>query len=172
MLGSLRVWREPNEVISPKSFEFKFLARPKPHKLFVCKFPTMTDKSADPRGALEEVESRVEDIARKLENLKLQSNQLSAKINSIKGSEEEARYALLDHFSSKSTNQATILFGLAVTFFTIVELYNALKLPFNWQGSAFLAIFLGLFAIVTGPQIGRLLYWGELATATLCDSSK
>jgi hypothetical protein len=80
---------------------------------------------------------------------------------------EDARNSLLAHYSSKSTNQTTMLLGLAVVFFAVVELYRVLELPIKWEGGVFLTFFLGGIVIIGVRAVGRLLYYGELATAIL-----
>jgi hypothetical protein len=83
--------------------------------------------------------------------------------------EEDARNALLAHYSAKSTAQTAVLVGLAVVFFASVQAYDVLrklKLSFGldwafWVFSIISIIFFGVRAI------GRLVYFGELATAIL-----
>lgn len=85
---------------------------------------------------------------------------------------EDARNSLLAHYSSKSTNQTVIILGLAVVFFTVIQLISALNLhalnlQLRWLGIPFLAFSLGLIIFLVTRAIGRLLYWGELASAVM-----
>lgn len=83
--------------------------------------------------------------------------------------EEDARNALLAHYSEKSTAQASVLVGLAVVFFASVQAFDVLRkldLPFGLDGaflwfSVISIIFIGVRAI------GRLVYYGELAGGIL-----
>jgi hypothetical protein len=87
----------------------------------------------------------------------------------MNSSEEDARNALLAHYSEKSTAQASVLVGLAVVFFASVQAYDVLRklsLPFGLD-TAFL-VFSTLSIIFFGVRaIGRLLYYGELAGGIL-----
>jgi len=85
---------------------------------------------------------------------------------------EDARNSLLAHYSSKSTNQTVIILGLAVVFFTVIQLISALNLhALNLQlrrlGIAFLTFSLELIMFLVIRAIGRLLYWGELASTVM-----
>lgn len=121
----------------------------------------------DDKDKLKRMDDRLQKTSKRLKELEAKVNQSFARTDSDGDSENDARYALLDHCSSKSTNQTTMLLGLAVAFLTIVELNNALSLPFKWQGSVVLGVFLGLLMMGVTRQIGRLLYWGEFATAVM-----
>ena len=78
---------------------------------------------------------------------------------------EDARNSLLQHFSSKSTNQTAVLMGLAIASFTVIQTYSVLKFQFDFEGVAFLTASLGLIIFLIIRAIGRLVYWGELAGA-------
>jgi hypothetical protein len=78
-------------------------------------------------------------------------------------SEQDARIALLDHFSSKSTNEAIILLTEAFAFFTFVGLFYT-----SIYGAYFVVVASGLFVCSASYAFGRLICWGEHATAILC----
>jgi hypothetical protein len=80
---------------------------------------------------------------------------------------EDARNALLAHFSSKSTNQTVVILGLAVVFFAVIQSIGALNLQLRWLRIAFLTFSLGLVIFFVIRAIGRLLLWGELAGAVI-----
>jgi hypothetical protein len=80
---------------------------------------------------------------------------------------EEARNSLLQHYSSKSTNQTVILLGLAVAFFTAIQAYSALDFLLRWEKIAFLVSVLAIIIFLLIRQVSRLIYWGELATASV-----
>lgn len=78
---------------------------------------------------------------------------------------EDARSALLAHYSSKSSNETAILLGLAVAFFATVQAYIEFK-DFLLVGKATIfTVILGFMLFLTLRQVGRLVYWGELASA-------
>jgi uncharacterized membrane protein len=77
---------------------------------------------------------------------------------------EDARNALLAHFSAKSTAQTAVLVGLAVTLFADFQAYSALRLPYAWQRITFLTFTLGAIIFFILHAIGRLMFYGELAT--------
>ncbi|MGA3192885.1 MAG: hypothetical protein ABSD73_10310 [Candidatus Bathyarchaeia archaeon] len=79
----------------------------------------------------------------------------------------DARNSLLAHYSSKSTNETTILLGLAVAFFADVQTYNAFSFVPEWLRIVFLISSLGVIAYLVIRQTSRLVYWGELTTAIL-----
>lgn len=80
---------------------------------------------------------------------------------------EDARNSLLAHYSSKSTNQTVIILGLAVVFFTVIQLSSTLNLQLRWLRIAFLTLSLGPIIFLVIRAIGRLLYWGDLAGAVI-----
>jgi hypothetical protein len=87
--------------------------------------------------------------------------------------EQDARIALLAHFSSKSTNEAIILLSEAVAFFTFVGLLY----PSNFSNFSnrldlmirvdLMIVALGIFACLASYALGKLIYYGEYATAIL-----
>lgn len=76
--------------------------------------------------------------------------------------EQDARIALLDHFSSKSTNEAIILLTEAFMFFTFVGLFYT-----SIYGAYFVVVASGFFVCFASYAFGRLICWGEHATAIL-----
>lgn len=77
---------------------------------------------------------------------------------------EDARNSLFAHFSSKSTNETAILVGLAVAFFADIQAYDALKLPLLSEQITFLTVSLAIIIFFVTHAIGRLVYWGLMAT--------
>ena len=77
---------------------------------------------------------------------------------------EDARNALLSHYSSKSTNQTAVLLGLAIVFFADIQAYSALNMPPKWEQIVFLVPSVGLIIFVGMRAVGRLIVYGELAT--------
>lgn len=75
--------------------------------------------------------------------------------------EQEARIALLQYYSSKSTLQATIVLSLVIAFFASLEAISILKL--TWLYSLSFAT----FAFFTIRAFGRLVYWGNLTGTVL-----
>jgi hypothetical protein len=74
----------------------------------------------------------------------------------------DSRLALLQHYSSKSSNQAIIILSLALVFFTCIQSMQFLEaLHLEPVIMAFLA---SLFALSV-RALGRLIYWGKLAKA-------
>ena len=76
---------------------------------------------------------------------------------------EEARKTLLQHFSSKSTLQATILLSLAIAFFTFVQTIQLFGKWENLYQCLFYSIVLTAFTFITIRAFGRLIYWGTMA---------
>jgi hypothetical protein len=76
---------------------------------------------------------------------------------------EEARKTLLQHFSSKSTLQATILLSLAIAFFTFIQTISLFE---KWN-YLFLCLYYSFvliaFIFLTIRAFGRLIYWGTMA---------
>lgn len=87
--------------------------------------------------------------------------------NEQKDLEEDARNALLAHYSSKSTNQTSIILGLAIVFFTFVQIALALDFPVRWQTILFVISGLGFFVFFVIRAMSRLIHWGNLASAIL-----
>jgi len=74
---------------------------------------------------------------------------------------EESRRALLQHFSSKSTLQATILLSLAIAFFAFIQTIPLVKN--EWFHSLFYSLALTAFIFLTIHAFGRLIHWGQMA---------
>jgi hypothetical protein len=95
--------------------------------------------------------------------------------------EQEARIALLQHFSSKSNNQVTSALTIALLFFAFIQSANLIRAIIgNWSmptlfGSVsskticdlLFATLLSFFVALSVRTISRLLYWGELAGLVL-----
>jgi hypothetical protein len=75
---------------------------------------------------------------------------------------EDARNSLLAHYSSKSTNQTAILLGLAIVFFTVIQV--ALIISSKWERIWFLVLSAGFIIFIGTRAVGRLIAYGELAT--------
>jgi hypothetical protein len=75
----------------------------------------------------------------------------------------EARKTLLQHFSSKSTLQATILLSLIIAFFTFVQTITFFQ---KWN-TLFLCLFYSLvltsFMLLTVRALGKLIYYAGMA---------
>jgi len=78
---------------------------------------------------------------------------------------EDARNALLAHYSSKSSNEAQILLGLAVALFALIQAYSVFSFLPVFLRNASLTWGLGIIAYLIIRQTGRIVYWGELADA-------
>jgi hypothetical protein len=76
---------------------------------------------------------------------------------------EEARIALLQLYSSKSTLQATVLLSLAVAFFAFIQTIPMFGQLNQWFLSLFYAFVLTAFVFFTIRAFGRLIYWGNMA---------
>lgn len=77
---------------------------------------------------------------------------------------QKARIALLNHYSSKSTNQATIILTLVIALFAFIEASQFITFHSNllrilWDSSL---PTIWLFFIIRA--VGRLIWWGELAS--------
>lgn len=84
--------------------------------------------------------------------------------------EQEARIALLQHFSSKSSNQVTNALTIALVFFAFIAALDALKSFIgNWLPLFFGLTIVFLFALAV-HTVNRLLYWGTLASYVLKSS--
>jgi hypothetical protein len=79
-------------------------------------------------------------------------------INNEEKCEQDARIALLEHYSSKSTNQTIILLTEVFGFFTLVGLLSTI--PYRYY---LMIIALGFFVCLVSHAFGRLVYWGSLA---------
>lgn len=80
-------------------------------------------------------------------------------------SEQDARIALLGHFSSKSTNEAVILLTEAFAFFTFLGLILSTDFFYKYY---LVIVASGFFAYFASYAFGRLIFWGEHATAISC----
>jgi hypothetical protein len=78
---------------------------------------------------------------------------------------EDARNALVAHYSSKSSNEAQILLGLAVALFALIQAYSVFSFLPVFLRNASLTWGLGIIAYLIIRQTGRIVYWGELADA-------
>ena len=77
--------------------------------------------------------------------------------------EQDARIALLQHYSSKSSNEVTNALTIALIFFAFVAALEALtKIPADWAVFIFAIVFIPLAALMVHTVL-RLLYWGTLA---------
>jgi len=85
----------------------------------------MAAKGTDEKAALKKIGNKLEGISEQLEVLQKKVDQLSPSADADREMKEEARNSLLDHFSSKSTNQTTILLTLALVIFGLTEIYHA-----------------------------------------------
>jgi hypothetical protein len=76
---------------------------------------------------------------------------------------EEVRGTLLQHFSSKSTLQATILLSLAITFFAFIQTIPLFEKLNPSLLCLFYSLVLTTFTFLTIRAFGRLIYWGAMA---------
>jgi hypothetical protein len=81
--------------------------------------------------------------------------------------DQEARIALLQHFSSKSSNQATIIFTIALIFFAFVQTLQYVKGWSYWESTLYESLSLALIAFLVIRAIGRIHYWSKLAGSVL-----
>jgi phosphotransferase system glucose/maltose/N-acetylglucosamine-specific IIC component len=94
--------------------------------------------------------------------------------------EQEARIALLNHYSSKSSNQVTNCLTIALIFFAFVTAIEPLRTLFgdgniSWLFGLsdkvlcdiFIAFILSALMTVGVHTLLRLFYWGELASLIL-----
>jgi len=85
--------------------------------------------------------------------------------------EQEARIALLQHYSSKSSNQATIILSLALAFLTFVQTVQYVPKTFQYLPidlkNLYICLFLWIFVFLVIRQVGRVFLWGELASSIL-----
>lgn len=78
---------------------------------------------------------------------------------------QEARSSLLAHYSSKSSNETAVLLGLSVAFFATIQAYGTFDFPLPWIKVTIFTFILGFIFFLAFRQVGRLVYWGELANA-------
>lgn len=76
---------------------------------------------------------------------------------------ENARNSLLELHSSKSTNQAAIILGLAIVALAVIPVYD--KFSFYWSGITFLAISIGTLVFFGVHALGKLIAYGILTSA-------
>jgi hypothetical protein len=76
---------------------------------------------------------------------------------------EESRRALLKHYSSKSTLQATILLSLAVAFFAFIQTIPLSEKWNHWVLCLFYSTVLTAFIFLTARALGRLIAFGKKA---------
>jgi len=80
---------------------------------------------------------------------------------------DNARNALLAHYSAKSTAQTAVLVGLAVALFADIQavdvLDKTLHVPLGWI-LGFLTFSIGAIIFFILHAIGRLVFYGEQAT--------
>ena len=81
--------------------------------------------------------------------------------------EQEARIALLQHFSSKSTSQATIILTTVLAFFAFVQTLQLIEKWLEWQVLLYESWILALLIFVGVRAVGRLIRWGMLADRIL-----
>lgn len=77
--------------------------------------------------------------------------------------EQEARIALLHHFSSKSTNQTTIILTVALASFAFVQTLQLTMDWQEWQRAVYGIPVLTFLSFVAIRACGRLIFWGKLA---------
>jgi hypothetical protein len=81
--------------------------------------------------------------------------------------EDEARKALLAHYSAKTTSQTAVLIGYAVAFFAVFQAYDVLsKLSLQFGYYFLVSSVITLLFLVT-YAVGRLVYYGELSSAVI-----
>lgn len=76
---------------------------------------------------------------------------------------QKARIALLNHYSSKSTNQATIILTLVIALFAFIEASRFIALPLNIFRILYYSFFLTIWLFFTVRAIRKLIWWGEMA---------
>jgi len=81
--------------------------------------------------------------------------------------EMEARNTLLQHFSSKSTNQTTLLLSYVIAVFTFLQASPILMDALGWIYKVISAFVVWVFACAIIRSIGRLVDWGKHADAVL-----
>jgi hypothetical protein len=84
--------------------------------------------------------------------------------NQIEDRIEDAKRTLFEHWTSKSTNQTSMLLGYSVALFTLFQAYSVLPIPLKFQNMWLTGGFVIIFCLAI-RSIGRLVYWGGLATA-------
>jgi len=88
----------------------------------------------------------------------------------MSSSEDDARNALLEHFSHKSTAQTAVLVGLAVALFADIQavdvLHKILHIQMRWIVT-FLTFSILLIIYLVIRAVGKLVYYGGMASAVL-----
>jgi len=77
--------------------------------------------------------------------------------------EQEARVALLQHFSSKSTNQTTIILTVVLAFFAFFQTLQLTKDWPEWTRNLYDSLVLTSLVFIALRACGRLIFWGKLA---------
>jgi hypothetical protein len=84
---------------------------------------------------------------------------------------ENARNALLQHYSSKSSNESQIILGLSVAFFAVITTYSIYINKLDFQPlfiiNVFFIIVLAIIIVFVIYAIARLIYWGKMASALM-----
>ena len=78
--------------------------------------------------------------------------------------EQEARIALLQHYSAKSSNQVTNALTIALAFFAFVQTVETANSLFGSWTPTIIILILALFTALTVHTVYRVLYYGRLAT--------
>ena len=81
--------------------------------------------------------------------------------------EQDARVALLQHYSSKSSNQVTNALTIALVFFAFVAAIDTLKSIMDKWFPLFSGLMVVLFLALAVHTANRVLYWGNLASYVL-----
>ena len=94
--------------------------------------------------------------------------------------EQRARIALLNHYSSKSSNQVTTVLTIALGFFALITTIEPLRtlfgegsipflrgVPIKMLSDVFVAFILSLLMVVGVRAVLRLFFYGELASLVL-----
>jgi hypothetical protein len=77
--------------------------------------------------------------------------------------EQDARIALLQHYSSKSSNQVTSALTIALIFFAFITAFDTLnRILGSWATFVF-SLAIASFVALGVHTVIRLLYWGKLA---------
>jgi len=91
----------------------------------------------------------------------------NAKIEADEENQEKARVALLQHYSSKSTLQATIILTAALATFAFVQTLPLIENWVEWERTFYEISSLSLLSFVAFRASARLLFWGKLADSIL-----
>jgi len=77
---------------------------------------------------------------------------------------QESRNALLRHYSSKSTNQTAVLITLSIALFSFFETIRYVEAWPSLLRNLYYLAFLTTFSFLIIRSLGRLFYWGQLAS--------